>query len=82
MQTISNHTLRTVISPIAFALSLVLIWELVCDAFTVSKFVLPRPASIGPMFLSHWAVIGPNAAQTLGTTVAGFFDRSSPLASC
>ncbi len=72
IQSLSRHTLRTVVSPIAFGLGLVLTWELVCDAFKVSKFIIPRPSAIGPMFFSHWDVIWPNALQTLSTTFAGF----------
>jgi NitT/TauT family transport system permease protein len=71
MKTISNHTLRTVVSPILFGVSLVLIWEIICDTFKVSKFVVPRPGAIVPMFFAHWDVIWPNALQTLGTTLAG-----------
>jgi NitT/TauT family transport system permease protein len=72
MHTLSRHTIRTVVSPIAFGLGLILTWELVCDAFKVSKFIIPRQAAIGPMFFSHWSVIWPNALQTLATTFSGF----------
>lgn len=72
MLAISSRTLRTVVSPTLFALALIAAWELICEAFRVSKFVLPRPFAIGPMFVSHWAVIWPNALQTLATTSAGF----------
>src|SRR5215475_7645519 len=72
MLAISNRTVRTVISPALFALALIAGWELICDAFRISKFVIPRPFAIGPMFVSHWDVIYPNALQTLGTTALGF----------
>lgn len=72
MKTISRRTARTVISPIAFIIILLLIWEIVCQALKVSKFVLPRPTEIVPMFLLRWDVIWPNAVQTLFTTLSGF----------
>jgi NitT/TauT family transport system permease protein len=72
IQSLSRHTLRTVVSPTLFGLGLILTWELICDAFKVSKFVIPRPSAIGPMFFSHWDVIWPNALQTLSTTFTGF----------
>jgi NitT/TauT family transport system permease protein len=72
MQTISNRTLRTVVSPIAFILLMLLLWEAACRALNVSKFVVPRPSEIVPMFVLRWDVIWPNAVQTLLTTLSGF----------
>lgn len=72
MHTISNRTLRTVVSPIAFILLMLLTWEVVCQAFKVSKFVAPRPSEIVPMFIHRWDTIWPNALQTLSTTLSGF----------
>jgi NitT/TauT family transport system permease protein len=71
MNALSSRTVRTVVSPTLFALALIASWELICDAFRVSKFVIPRPLAIGPMFISHWDVIWPNTLQTLGTTALG-----------
>jgi NitT/TauT family transport system permease protein len=71
MQTISSRTLRTVVSPIVFALLLLLTWEAACRGFQVSKFVIPRPSEIVPMFVLRWHVLWPNALQTLSTTLVG-----------
>jgi len=70
--TLSSHFKRTVLSPILFAAFMLLVWETVCAQLKVSKFVLPRPSEIVPMYVSHWSVIWPNALQTLSTTLTGF----------
>lgn len=72
VQTISARTLRTVVSPIAFGLFLLLAWETICRALQVSKFVIPKPSEIVPMFVTRWDDIWPNAIQTISTTLAGF----------
>jgi len=72
VQTISSRTMRTVVSPTLFLLFLLVSWELVCQAFRVSKFVVPRPTEIIPMFVLRWHDIWPNAIQTLSTTLVGF----------
>jgi hypothetical protein len=71
MQTVSSRTLRTVVSPIAFGLLMLLAWEAVCRGLQVSKFVIPRPSEIVPMFVLRWHVLWPNALQTLTTTLIG-----------
>jgi NitT/TauT family transport system permease protein len=72
VQLISNRSRRTIVSPIAFGLFLVLIWEALCQSMDVSKFVVPRPSEIVPMFVLRWGTIWPNALQTLFTTLSGF----------
>lgn len=70
--TLTSQFKRTVLSPILFALSMLLFWEVVCQQLKVSKFVLPRPSEIVPMYALRWPTIWPNALQTLSTTLAGF----------
>jgi NitT/TauT family transport system permease protein len=69
---ISRKTLQTVVSPVAFIFFLLLMWETICHALRVSKFVVPRPSEIVPIFAMRWETIWPNALQTLSTTLIGF----------
>jgi NitT/TauT family transport system permease protein len=50
---------------------MLLAWEAVCRGLQVSKFVIPRPSEIVPMFVLRWHVLWPNALQTLTTTLIG-----------
>jgi NitT/TauT family transport system permease protein len=70
--TLSSQFKRTVLSPILFALCMLLFWEVICHQLKVSKFVVPRPSEIVPMYVLRWPTIWPNALQTLSTTLAGF----------
>ena len=70
--TMSSHVRRTVLSPVLFAGFMLLLWEIICVQMRVSKFVVPRPSEIAPMYLTRWPVIWPNALQTLATTLTGF----------
>src|SRR5437870_2256504 len=72
MRTISAQARRTIVAPIAFGLGLLVVWEVVCTALTVSKFVIPRPSEIVIMCVLRWDTVWPNALQTLATTLSGF----------
>ena len=70
--TMSSHVRRMVLSPILFSGFILLLWEVICVQMRVSKFVVPRPSEIVPMYVTKWPVIWPNALQTLATTLVGF----------
>jgi NitT/TauT family transport system permease protein len=67
-----RRTFRTVVSPILFAAVALLLWQILCGAFNVPRFVFPQPSEIGIMLFKRWDIIWPNALQTVGTTVSGF----------
>lgn len=72
MTPLARRRLRRAASPFAFGLAMLLLWELLCRATGISKFVVPRPSEILPMFVLRWSDIWPHALQTLSTTLAGF----------
>jgi NitT/TauT family transport system permease protein len=57
---------------IAFALSLLLLWEIACLVFRVNQFALPRPSLIFATMVSRSAVLLPHIAQTTFSTLLGF----------
>lgn len=63
---------RQLAAPTLFIVFLICLWELLCAAFGVSRFVVPRPSEIGPIFAEHWDEVTFHAVRTLSTTIAGF----------
>jgi NitT/TauT family transport system permease protein len=59
-------------SPAILLVSLTLLWELVCYAFTVPSYLFPAPTDIWASWLEYHDQIMKHATQTLFTTVAGF----------
>ena len=59
-------------APVGFALSLLVLWEAACIAFSVNEFALPRPSLIFAAMLARWAELGPHVAQTTFSTIVGF----------
>ena len=58
--------------PWIVALSVLVLWELVCQAFKIPQFVLPPPSSVAASMIKWWSPLMSNAGQTLMTTLAGF----------
>ena len=58
--------------PALFGLSIVALWEVSCLILDVSKFVLPRPSQILPVFVDRYGDIAPHVLQTTYTTIIGF----------
>src|SRR5262245_58059525 len=69
--------------PVAALVVFVLLWELICRAFSVPAFLVPAPSAI---WADTWKLIGPVWMHTLATTqttLLGFFASlivSLPLA--
>ncbi len=72
MQAVIKQKMRTLASPMLFGLALLLLWEAICQALSVPRFVLPKPTAIAYMLGHRWSVIWPNMLQTLATTLSGF----------
>jgi NitT/TauT family transport system permease protein len=63
---------RDAAGPIGMALLFFVLWEVACRAFKIPNFILPTPSESIFEIFKEWAVIWPNARQTLFTTVVGF----------
>jgi NitT/TauT family transport system permease protein len=69
--------------PVAALIVFVLLWELICRAFSIPAYLVPAPSAI---WADTWKLVGPVAIHTLATTqttLLGFFASlvvSLPLA--
>lgn len=72
MKTLSRATVHKVVNPILFGCALLALWDVLCQALHVPRFVIPRPYEIGIMLVERWDMIQPNAVQTVRTTLTGF----------
>jgi NitT/TauT family transport system permease protein len=61
-----------VISPLAFTLTLFILWQLICKGFSVPMTILPAPSDIFAALWKYRAPIIDNSWVTLWTTLAGF----------
>jgi NitT/TauT family transport system permease protein len=61
-----------VASPAGFVLALFVLWELVCQAFSVPLTILPAPSDVFGALWQYRAAILDNSWVTLWTTLAGF----------
>ncbi len=60
------------IAPWVFTIGFFLLWEVLCAAFKVSSYVLPRPSQIGAALWEYRTQLAFHSAHTLWMTVAGF----------
>jgi NitT/TauT family transport system permease protein len=58
--------------PALFIALLILLWETLCAALDVSRFVVPRPSEIAPILIAHADEVWFHGVQTLMTTLLGF----------
>ncbi|MBM3362098.1 MAG: ABC transporter permease [Betaproteobacteria bacterium] len=59
-------------SPWALLVAVILIWQALCSAFSVSEFVFPSPARIWEQLIEFRTVIAGHAWRTFWVTMAGF----------
>jgi len=59
-------------SPWALLVTVILIWQALCSAFSVSEFVFPSPARIWEQLIEFRTVIAGHAWRTFWVTMAGF----------
>ena len=52
--------------------AIVVLWQLICSAFTVSEFIFPSPWAIGTQLVEFGGVIAAHAWRTYWVTMAGF----------
>ncbi len=67
-----QRALSYFVLPVAFAVALFVIWEVVCRAFSISDFILPAPSRVFPVLIDNYSAIMINAQQTAVTTLIGF----------
>ncbi len=63
---------ETVLAPTAFVVGLIVLWEVVCRAFSIAPTILPPPSMIWGALVQFWDPIVANSWQTLFTTLVGF----------
>jgi NitT/TauT family transport system permease protein len=66
------HRLRPAILPIAFAASLLLLWQGLTVLFGFPKVILPAPSDVFAAFVGNFGEIARQAFPTLRDTLAGF----------
>ena len=59
-------------SPWLLLLSVVVVWQIICSAFSVSEFIFPSPLRIWSQFWEFKAIIAAHAWRTYWVTMAGF----------
>ena len=60
------------VAPVIVTVATLVLWELVCAAFSIEPFLLPGPSLIGKTLVGSFGPIMHNASFTLFTTLAGF----------
>ena len=59
-------------APFVFTLGLFVIWEAVCQLFSVNPIILPAPSAIIEATVTHWKPLLRHSGATMWTTLAGF----------
>ena len=59
-------------SPWILLIFTLLLWQVVCSAFSVSEFIFPSPLKIAQELLQYSAIIAAHAWRTAWVTMAGF----------
>ena len=67
----NNHTIKT-FAPWALLIAILLFWQLVCSAFSISEFIFPSPYAITEALLEYAGPIAQHAWRTYWVTMAGF----------
>jgi len=61
-----------IIAPWALTILLFVLWELLCRAFSIAPFVLPRPSLVFQTMIQFRAQLLEHSLHTLFTTIVGF----------
>jgi NitT/TauT family transport system permease protein len=67
----SQHTIERW-APVALALALLLLWQLVCVGFAIPEFIFPSPIAIGQSMAEFAGPIAEAAWKTFWVTMVGF----------
>ena len=59
-------------APWALLVATLVVWEVVCRAFSVSDFIFPAPSTIWASLVEHRALIWGHAVRTFWVTMVGF----------
>jgi NitT/TauT family transport system permease protein len=63
---------RVVLLPLAFAISSVIAWELLCRASDISPALLPPPSAVWSVLSANWEILFEQSAPTLLETTVSF----------
>lgn len=67
----NNKAMKT-FAPWALLVAILLAWQLVCSAFSVSEFIFPSPTAIVESLIEYAGPIAAHACSTYWVTMAGF----------
>ncbi|WP_151632464.1 ABC transporter permease [Noviherbaspirillum aerium] len=59
-------------APWALLIAILLLWQIICSAFSVSEFIFPSPYAIGQSMVEFAGPIAGHALSTFWVTMAGF----------
>ncbi|MDB5819404.1 MAG: transporter permease [Rhizobacter sp.] len=59
-------------APWALLIATLVLWEVICRAFSVSDFIFPAPSTIWAALVEHRALIWGHAVRTFWVTMVGF----------
>lgn len=68
----SNERMLRVAAPYLFTIGMFAVWEVICLAFAIPEYVLPRPSQFLSILVMRAPDLVGHTMQTLYTTVAGF----------
>jgi NitT/TauT family transport system permease protein len=69
---LQRERLIFIVAPVVVTVATIALWELVCAAFSIEKFLLPRPSLVWHTLVESFGPIMYNATFTLTTTLIGF----------
>lgn len=67
-----NQKLMIRLSPVIATLGLFLFWDLICVAFKLPSYLLPRPLEVFQAMYDFWPALMRESLYTLATTMVGF----------
>jgi NitT/TauT family transport system permease protein len=59
-------------SPWILLAAIILLWQIICSAFSVPEYLFPSPWAIGQQLVEFGGVIAGHAWRTYWVTMAGF----------
>jgi NitT/TauT family transport system permease protein len=67
-----NEKTQQIVWPTLFIIGFVVLWEVICRAFSIPETFLPTPSAVAGAFAKYWNPIVQNSAHTLFETLVGF----------
>jgi NitT/TauT family transport system permease protein len=67
-----NERMQQIVWPAVFIAGFLILWEVLCRAFSIPETFLPTPTAVGQALVKYWDPIVKNSAHTLFETLVGF----------